>query len=153
MVALPADQEEDLQRRLEMGLRVSPRRRERFGSQGNYMPTTEDGRAVLSPSRNMRSSPARQQQEEELQEIVSMEAMEPGTISTGRLSLISSIIARLMQTDLFEDESYPVAALLDKINEDLPEEDKFSPQEYLAGLKIMSDRNNLMVAEEKVWRV
>lgn len=153
MVALPADQEEDLQRRLEMGLRVSPRRRERFGSQGNYMPTTEDGRAVLSPSRNMRSSPARQQQEEEPQEIVSMEAMEPGTISTGRLSLISSIIARLMQTDLFEDESYPVAALLDKINEDLPEEDKFSPQEYLAGLKIMSDRNNLMVAEEKVWRV
>lgn len=150
MVALPAEQEEDLQRRLEMGLRVSPRRRQQLAS----TPVTETGRHILSPSRNVRASPILpHEQIEDVPEVVSMEATEPGTISTGRLSLISGIIARLMQTDLFEDESYPVASLLDKINEELPEEDKFSPPEYLAGLKIMSDRNNLMVAEEKVWRV
>ncbi|SCV01979.1 LANO_0F14510g1_1 [Lachancea nothofagi CBS 11611] len=151
MVALPEDQEQDLQRRLEIGLRVSPRRRNQTNTSA---PVTEDGRHILSPSENFRSRPILSAETpQEQQEIVSSGSMEPGTISTSRLSLFSGIIARLMQTDLFEDQSYPVAALLDQINDELPEEEKFSAPEYLAGLKVMSDRNNLMVAEEKVWRV
>lgn len=94
-----------------------------------------------------------QQYQQQQQSVISFENVEPGTISTGRLSLISGIIARLMQTEIFEEESYPVASLFERINEELPEEEKFSAQEYLAGLKIMSDRNNLMVADDKVWRV
>lgn len=151
MTALPADQEEDLQQRLQRGLRVSPRRQE---PQRASTPVTEDGRHVLSPSENFRSRPIlAADQSIDDQDLVSAEEMAPGAISTSRLSLFSGIIARLMQTDLFEDESYPAASLLDKINEELSEEDKFSAPEYLAGLKVMSDRNNLMVAEEKVWRV
>ena len=151
MVALPQDQEEDLQRRLERGLRVSPSRQESQRSDGTV---TEDGRHVLSPSKNFRSRPVLAAEPSEPEhEFASTDTMEAGTISTSRLALFSGIIARLMQTDLFEDESYPVAALLEKINEELPEEETFLVPEYLAGLKIMSDRNNLMVAEEKVWRV
>ncbi|SCU86259.1 LAME_0D05204g1_1 [Lachancea meyersii CBS 8951] len=155
MTALPEDQESDLQRRLESGLRVSPRRRQQEqSSTGTGVPVTEDGRQILSPAENFRSRPVlAPEPPQDDQEIVSSEAMEAGSISTSRLSLFSSIMAQLMQTDLFEDESYPVAALLEKVNEELAEEDKFYPPEYLAGLKVMSDRNNLMVAEEKVWRV
>ncbi|SCU97178.1 LADA_0H04918g1_1 [Lachancea dasiensis] len=152
MSALPEDQEKELQRRLESGLRVSPRRRGPTGQ--SAFPLTEDGRPILSASENLRSRPVLSAASAQGQhELVSTESTEPGTISTSRLSLFSSIMAQLMQSDLFEDESYPVASLLDKINDDLPEEDKFSAPEYLAGLKIMSERNNLMVAEEKVWRV
>ncbi|EDO17604.1 hypothetical protein Kpol_1061p28, partial [Vanderwaltozyma polyspora DSM 70294] len=75
------------------------------------------------------------------------------TISTGRLSVFSGIIASLMQSDLFDDESYPIDALLTEINERLGDEDKFTVQEYLAGLRVMSERNNLMVTDNKVWRV
>ncbi|SCU88131.1 LAMI_0D08900g1_1 [Lachancea mirantina] len=150
MSALPANEEENLQRRLEQGLRVSPRR------SANLVRThvTRDGRHVLSPSQNVRTSPrVAQDAFEALPDLTPVGNADPSTISAGRLSLISGIIARLMQTDLFDEESYPTEALLAKINEELPEEDKFSRFEYLAGLKVMSDRNNLMVAEDKVWRV
>ncbi|SCU86633.1 LAFA_0E02080g1_1 [Lachancea sp. 'fantastica'] len=154
MTALPEDQESDLQRRLESGLRVSPRRRQQVQNPPSDAPVTEDGRHILSAAENFHSRPVlTAEPPQHDQEIVSADTMEPGSISTSRLSLFSSIMAQLMQTDLFEDESYPLAALLDKVNEDLAEEDKFNAPEYLAGLKIMSDRNNLMVAEEKVWRV
>lgn len=149
MSPLPADEEAELQRRLQLGLRVSPRRREHLHApgEGSSGPLTEVGTPRLP---NVSSAG---QDDEQQQSIISFDNVEPGTISTGRLSLISGIIARLMQTEIFEEESYPVASLFERINEELPEEEKFSAQEYLAGLKIMSDRNNLMVADDKVWRV
>lgn len=145
MSPLPHNEEEDLQRRLRLGLRVSPRHKEATAVEG---PLSEVGGTPRLPN-----VPTAGQDEEHEQNAADFDTSEAGTISTGRLSVISEIIARLMQTDLFEDHSYPKAALLDRINEELPEEDKFSVPEYLAGLKIMAERNNLMVAEGKVWRV
>ncbi|QLG73367.1 hypothetical protein HG535_0E04510 [Zygotorulaspora mrakii] len=148
MSPLPADEEEDLQRRLQLGLRVSPRRKDQL-SPGNTGPLSEVGGTPRLPN----VPAAAQNDDEQIQITASFEDTEPGTISTGRLSLISGIIARLTQTELFEEESYPVASLFDRINEELEEEEKFSAPEYLAGLRIMAERNNLMVADGKVWRV
>ncbi|CAI4059953.1 hypothetical protein SKDZ_05G0360 [Saccharomyces kudriavzevii ZP591] len=152
MSPLPIEEEADLQRRLELGLRVSPRRKEHLHTSDVAAsgPLTEVGTPRLP---NVSSAGQDDEQQQQQQSVISFESVEPGTISTGRLSLISGIIARLMQTEIFEEESYPVASLFERINEELPEEEKFSAQEYLAGLKIMSDRNNLMVADDKVWRV
>lgn len=148
MSPLPADEEQDLQRRLQRGLRVSPRRRQQLPPGSNSGPLADVGGTP-----RLHNASASTHEEVEEPTSVSFENVEPGTISTGRLSLISGIIAQLMQTDLFEEESYPVASLLQRINEELPDEDKFANSEYLAGLKIMADRNNLMVADDKVWRV
>lgn len=148
MSPLPVDEEEDLQRRLQLGLRVSPRRRVQANIGGAGPLTEVDGTPRLP---NLSS--AGQNEDESEQISASFERREPGTISTGRLSLISGVIARLMQTELFEEESYPVSSLFDRINEELQEEEKFSAPEYLAGLRIMAERNNLMVADGKVWRV
>ncbi|AET39045.1 MCM DNA helicase complex subunit MCM3 Ecym_3575 [Eremothecium cymbalariae DBVPG len=158
MTRLPADVLSDLQHRMERGLRVSPR----LASRRRLLSEAENtSNPVVPPVSqihlNSQQVTATSQSSDPSfappDEVVSMEHTESGTISPGRITLISSIIARLMQTDIFEDEHYPIAGLLDKVNEELPDEEKFSPQEYLAGLKIMSDRNNLMIAEEKVWRV
>lgn len=149
MSPLPVEEEEDLQRRLQLGLRVSPRRRGQLQKSGSSGPLTDVGGTPRLPN----LSTAGQDEDEQEQTFVSFDNAEPGTISTGRLSLISGIIARLMQTELFEEESSPVASLFDRINEELPEEEKFSAPEYLAGLRIMAERNNLMVADGKVWRV
>lgn len=149
MSPLPVEEEEDLQRRLQLGLRVSPRRRGQLQDPGSSGPLTDVGGTPRLPN----LPTAGQDEDEQEQTVVSFDNAEPGTISTGRLSLISGIIARLMQTELFEEESYPVASLFDRINEELPEEEKFSAPEYLAGLRIMAERNNLMVADGKVWRV
>ena len=140
MSPLPQPEEEELGRRMESGLRMSPRRRPT--SSGS---TTEQmTEVVISDVPNLKP-PVEQQQEG---------ATEAGFISTERLTLISGIIARLMQTSLFEEDSYPVETLLERINEELSdEEEKFSSEEYLAALNAMADRNNLMVADGRVWRV
>ncbi|AAS53726.2 AFR355Cp [Eremothecium gossypii ATCC 10895] len=151
MTRLPHDEELDLQRRMERGLRVSPRlASRRILSDSENLPAHPPTSAASMRQHLQQAahSPSRAPDES-----ATVEHIEPGSISPGRLSIISGIIARLMQTDLFEDEHYPIIALLEKVNEELPEEDKFSMEEYLAGLNIMSDRNNLMIAEDKVWRV
>ena len=132
---------------MEMGLRVSTRRQEQLASsQTGGGPLTEMGSPRIP-------NIATNEEESEEQESITYENVDSNIISTGRLSLLSGIIAGLMQTDLFEDDSYPVDALLDKVNEDLQDEEKFSMAEYLAGLKVMANRNNLMVTEGKVWQV
>lgn len=156
MVPLPRDEEEELGQRLETGLRMSSRHRDDILSSPNRNVdplaeriTTNISNVTLEPV-----TPSKMLSHEDNEHTsVSMGAVEPGSISTSRLSLISGIIARLMQTELFEDESYPMDALLEKINEELPEEERFSEGEYLAGLKQMADRNNLMVTEDRIWRV
>ena len=147
MVPLSQSEEEALQKRMEMGLRVSTRRQEQLASsQTGGGPLTEMGSPRIP-------NIATNEEESEEQESITYENVDSNIISTGRLSLLSGIIAGLMQTDLFEDDSYPVDALLDKVNEDLQDEEKFSMAEYLAGLKVMANRNNLMVTEGKVWQV
>lgn len=147
MSPLPHDEEEDLQRRLQQGLRVSPRRQVQAPVLGG--PLTE----VSVTQRTPNLSTAGQDESDMEQPTTVIDENAPGSISTGRLSLLSGIIARLMQTDLFEDEVYPVAALFERINEELPDEEKFSYLEYTSGLEIMAARNNLMIAEDKVWKV
>ncbi|CCK71110.1 MCM DNA helicase complex subunit MCM3 KNAG_0G00530 [Huiozyma naganishii CBS 8797] len=161
MSPLAHEEELELQRRLEMGLRVSPRRQEQLSSPSKKSagPLTERDTPSLPnlPAGDQQQSQSQiqlqlqlQQEEESAQSFANVER---SSISTSRLSLISGIIAKLMQTELFEEECYPVSALLDRINEQVPEEDQFTAPEYLAGLEIMSDRNNLMISEDKVWRV
>lgn len=156
MIPLPRDEEEELGQRLEAGLRMSPRRRNNILSSpnGNVNPLAEGiGTNIPNVTLEPVTPSAMLPYEDNENTSVSMGDVEPGSISTSRLSLISGIIARLMQTELFEDESYPMNALLEKINEELPEEERFSEEEYLAGLKQMADRNNLMVTEDRIWRV
>lgn len=147
MSPLPQTEEEDLQRRLQLGLRVSPRRKNQ--------PTVAAGPlSEVSGTPKLPNVPAAGQEEEHSRATADFHNTEAGTISTARLSLISGIIARLVQTDLFEDSAYPKDALLEKINEELPEEDKFSIPEYLAGLKIMADKNNIMEGDDgKIWKI
>lgn len=149
MLPLPQNEEEDLQRRLQQGLRVSPRRQEQAPAPGG--PLTE----VAGTPRLPNLSTAGQDEGDQEENDAFLAEYEPGSISTGRLSLISGIIARLMQTDLFEEESYPKVALLERINEELTDEEKFQVPEYLAGLRIMQARNNLMISDEdgKVYKV
>lgn len=156
MVPLAGNEEEDLRRRLESGLRVSPRRRD----QATSSPSKKSGPLQERTSTNLPNvtldpvAPSLMLAHEENESTsISLGNVEPTTISASRLTLISGIIARLMQTDIFEDESYPMDALLERINEELPEEERFLEGEYLAGLQQMADRNNLMVTEDKVWKI
>lgn len=137
------EEEQELHRRLETELRHTPRR-----SSQSHIPQTGPLTEVSTPRLSNLSSSAGQEEEEAGQSATTSES-----ISTARLSLLSSEIAKLMQTDLFEEECYPIDDLLTEINHPLAEEEKFSKTEYLAGLKIMSQKNNLMIADEKVWRV
>ncbi|GAV54896.1 hypothetical protein ZYGR_0AS02190 [Zygosaccharomyces rouxii] len=156
MSPLPEDEEQELQDRLQRGLRVSPRRRQQT-SGSDDVPSASTAAGPLSEVRGtprIPNLPPTSHEEHEHQErTISYENVAPGTISTGRLSLISGIVARIMQSPLYEDECYPLAALLDRINEQVPDEDEFSFPEYLAALEVMEKRNNLMVAGDKVWRV
>ncbi|AMD21663.1 HFL193Wp [Eremothecium sinecaudum] len=153
MTRLPPNEEADLQHRMEIGLRVSPRLASRTPNNAQRDPSQQ-----LSPNpqtsihqrlQQVAASTDGASSTENTDTIISSQ----GSISDIRLSLISGIIARLMQTDLFDEEHYPIEDLLHRVNDELPDDQKFSSEEYLAGLQIMSDRNNLMVAEDKVWRV
>lgn len=152
MVRLPPEQEADLQERLEKGLRVSPRLQQ--ATQRSILSQKDQlSQSQVSQSSGPLETGSQVSQSQRQLDFSSIEDMEQGSISTGRLSSISSIVARLMQSDLFEEECYPVASLLDRINDQVAEEEKFSAQEYIAALRTMSDRNNLMIADGKVWRV
>ena len=137
MQPLPQDQEADLERRLRTGLRVSPRRRAQYGplsdASGEQL-TNRSGSSATQDEYGSTDEPA-------------------GSISTARLNVFSGIVAKLMQTDLFEEESYPVDALLDRINEEVDEDNAFTTVEYMAGLRVLAERNNIMVADDKIWRV
>ncbi|ODV60703.1 MCM DNA helicase complex subunit MCM3 [Ascoidea rubescens DSM 1968] len=74
-------------------------------------------------------------------------------ISPSRLDKIIRIIARLRNTDLFENESCPSNDLLSSINLELSTEEHYSLGEYKQALKKMEDRNLVMVADNKVWSV
>ena len=141
MEELHISDDANLHRRLERELRGSPLRSTQQG------PLTE----VTTP--RMPNISTAGQEEDNGNQDISVDTVDQSNISTARLSLLSGLVARLMQTDLFEEESYPVDALFDVINGELAEEEKFTKTEYLAGLKVMAQRNNLMIAEEKVWRV
>ena len=140
MVPLPRDEAADLERRLASGLRVSPRRREQLVAHG---PLTEAGGEMMS---NISGSGNR-----DVDNNVATESA--GTISTARLALFSRIVAEILQTEIFDEDSYPVDALFVKVNELVGSEDEFKKPEYMAGLKLLSDRNNIMVSDDKVWRV
>ncbi|CCE66012.1 hypothetical protein TPHA_0O00410 [Tetrapisispora phaffii CBS 4417] len=136
------EDEEQLEDRIRRGLRVSPRRREQLSQQSaeNAGPLSDTPR--LSNMSNSTHTTS-----------FDIENVSNSKISTARLSLLSGITARLMQSGIFEDESYPLEGLFGLINEELPDEEKFTEEEYMAGLMIMAERNNLMLADNKVWRV
>lgn len=75
------------------------------------------------------------------------------TISASRLSQFSKIIARLMKSSIFEDESCPIDSLFARVNENLNDEEKFSSTEFERALEEMNKKNQIMVAEGKVWIV
>lgn len=152
MSPLPEDQQQELQARLERDLRVSPRHREQVSSTGDsgaMGPLSDVSRTARVPN----LPPMGHEDAEPHERTTSDENIAPATISTSRLSVISGIIARVMQSPLYEDECYPLAALLDRINEQVADEDEYSFSEYLAALEVMERRNNLMVSDDKVWRV
>ncbi|CAB4252107.1 similar to Saccharomyces cerevisiae YEL032W MCM3 Protein involved in DNA replication [Maudiozyma barnettii] len=137
MSPLPRDEQEDLERRLRSGLRVSPRRRGQIDSRG---PLTEAGGEKLSNISSFSDDTG-----------LTEEAI--GSISTARLATFSSVMAALMQSDLFQDDCYPIEPLFGKVNDEVDNEEEFAMSEYMAGLRILSERNNIMISEDKVWRV
>lgn len=78
---------------------------------------------------------------------------EESEISVSRLNVFSKIIAGLMKTELFDDESCATELLFEKVNEELPAEEQFSEEEFEQALEKMGERNQLMLAEGKVWVV
>lgn len=75
-------------------------------------------------------------------------------VSASRLSKFSKIIAQLIQSGtVFENESCAIDDLYGKVNETLPNEEKFNQDEFESALGKMAEKNQIMVAEEKVWIV
>lgn len=75
------------------------------------------------------------------------------TVSVSRLTKFSKIMSQLMQSELFEDESSSIELVFEKANGDLPKEEKYSRGEFEQALAKMSEKNQLMIAEGKVWVV
>ena len=63
------------------------------------------------------------------------------------------MMADLAKSEIFDDDCCATELLIQKVNEDLPTEEKYSEDEFEQALNKMSDKNQLMIAEGKVWIV
>lgn len=82
-------------------------------------------------------------------------ALHSDGISSERYSLLVKIMARVMQTDLLENEfnSAPVESVRDAVNEDLAQEEIFTDVEVTSGFERMHSENKIFVSEGKVWKI
>lgn len=77
------------------------------------------------------------------------------TISHDRLRTISQITAQLVQGELFDNDDGACAEslLLDEINKQVPEEDKFSEGEFKSAMHELEKKNHVLCAEGKVYKI
>lgn len=81
------------------------------------------------------------------------EASDSGMSSERYTTLVRSM-ARIVQTDIFNTEgSAPVEAVSEEINQNLEQEELFSPEEIEAGLQKMHDEGKVFISEGKIWKL
>ena len=76
-------------------------------------------------------------------------------ISGERYSTFVRLMARSMQSSIFENESgaAPIEQVIESINQDLEQEDIFAEGEISAAFDRMEAENKIMVGEGKVWKI
>ncbi|CUM54428.1 unnamed protein product [Debaryomyces tyrocola] len=76
-------------------------------------------------------------------------------ISGERYSTFVRLMARSMQSSIFENESgaAPIEQVIESINQDLEQEDVFVEDEVSAAFDRMEVENKIMVGEGKVWKI
>lgn len=76
-------------------------------------------------------------------------------ISGERYSTFVRLMARSMQSSIFENESgaAPTEQVIEYINQDLEQEDIFAEDEISAAFDRMEAENKIMVGEGKVWKI
>lgn len=81
-------------------------------------------------------------------------AVENG-ISGERYAFLLRIMSRIMASLLFENGQGACASeqVIETINEDLEQEEIFSPVEIESGFARMEDENKIMIGEGKVWKI
>lgn len=76
-------------------------------------------------------------------------------LSPERYGLFLRIMARIMSLELFENStgSCSTEQVIESVNEDLPQEEVFTPAEIERAFHTMEDENKLMIGEGKVWKI
>lgn len=76
-------------------------------------------------------------------------------ISAERYSVFLRIMANLMSSQLFENSTGACATeqVVESINEDLEQEEIFTPVEIESAFAQMQDENKIMIGEGKVWKI
>lgn len=81
----------------------------------------------------------------------------PGSIniSVERFSFFLKIMAKILQSDLFENENYSceIEKVIESINQGLQQEELYSLQEINLSLEKMHNEEKIFIAEGKLWRI
>ena len=79
----------------------------------------------------------------------------PSGMSPERYATLVRIMARVMQTDLLENEfnSAPIESVADAVNGLLAQEEVFTQEELMAGFEQMHNENKIFVSDGKVWKI
>lgn len=76
------------------------------------------------------------------------------SISNERYNKFINIMSKLIQSELFGvDGSCSTETIIEQLNEELEQEEKFTMMEIAAGFQKMEDLNLIMVGEGKVWNI
>ena len=75
------------------------------------------------------------------------------TISAERYGAILKIMARIMQTELFDNDAAPITQVIEAINENVAQEEVFSETEITTAFEKMQDDNNMMISDGKIWKI
>ncbi|CAI5757977.1 unnamed protein product [Candida verbasci] len=76
-------------------------------------------------------------------------------LSGERFQTLKTLIARIAQTEIFANDEgcAPTETVLNALNEDLQQEDKFSESEFEYGIQKLLESGNIMISEGKIYRV
>lgn len=75
-------------------------------------------------------------------------------MSSERYSTLVRIMARIVQSDIFNTEGLaPVDAVTEEINQSLEQEELFSSEEIVAGLQKMHDEGKVFISDGKIWKL
>ncbi|KAI5966418.1 MCM3 [Candida pseudojiufengensis] len=81
----------------------------------------------------------------------SISNVQQSLLSSERFAQLSSKIARIFRSDLFDNGSAPYSSVVQAINGDVGQEDQFTELELQAGFKKLEDDNKIYIEGDKIW--
>ena len=125
---------------------ATPRRSTRGGRSGNANSQSQTSFASSIPASHLPSQTPESTQEDELASSAADLAIDDGPITSQRLATFRTALGQLMNTELFEDDSAHLDAVLDAVNGKVGSRDggKFSKQEAIKALKKLEEANHIM---------